>query len=93
MSYYSHVIVFANSLTFSFSFHGLGQLFIVDRLNMETYTEFLGGCVLPYIAQHYDDGNVLLLHDNHPVHNSNFVKEWITANIGIVEDFVIPHPR
>jgi hypothetical protein len=93
VSYYSHVIVFANSLTFSFSFHGLGQLFIVDRLNMETYAEFLGGCVLPYIAQHYDDGNVLLLHDNHPVHNSNFVKEWITANIGIVEDFVIPHPR
>jgi len=84
---------FTNSLVFSFSFHGIGQLFIVDRLTKETYAEFLEQCVLPYIAQHYEDGNVLLLHDNHPAHNSNFVREWITANIGNIEDFVIPHPR
>jgi hypothetical protein len=49
--------------------------------------------LLPYINQHFDDGNVLLLHDNHTAHTSNYVKEWITENIGTVEDFVVPHPR
>jgi hypothetical protein len=49
--------------------------------------------LLPYMNQYFDDGNVLLLHDNHTAHTSNYVKEWITENIGTVEDFVVPHPR
>ncbi len=63
-----------------------------DRLNKEVYTEFLDTKILPFCAQHYDDGNVLLLHDSHPVHTSQHVKQWIRENIGEVEDFVIPHP-
>jgi hypothetical protein len=70
----------------------LGELHILERTNAETYAEFLELKVLPYIEQHYDDGQVYLLHDNHPVHTSNFVRDWINTNIGAVEDFVIPHP-
>jgi hypothetical protein len=79
-------------LFLSFSFHGLGVLHISERTNKESYSEFLEEKVLPYIDQHYDDGHVYLLHDNHPVHNSNHVREWISNNIGAAEDFVIPHP-
>jgi hypothetical protein len=66
---------------------------VIETLNRETYAQFLENHVLPYIEQHYDDGNVLLLHDNHRAHTSNYVKEWIEENIGNVQDFVIPHPR
>ncbi len=68
-------------------------MFIVNgTLVKETYAEFLEERILPYIELHFDDGNVLLLHDGHPAHTSNYVKDWITENIGNVDDFVIPHP-
>jgi hypothetical protein len=79
-------------ISFSFSFHGLGDLHILERTNKEAYAAFLEEKVLPYIATHYDNGDVHLLHDNHPVHRSNHVKDWITSNIGAVADIVIPHP-
>ncbi len=61
---------FTNSCEFfSFSFHGLCPFFTVDTLNRESYEEFLEQRILPYIDQHFDDGNVLLLHDSHPVYN------------------------
>jgi hypothetical protein len=62
-------------------------------LTKESYAEFLQDGILPETGQHFDDGNVHLLHDNHPAHTSNYVKDWISANIGNVNDFVIPHPR
>jgi hypothetical protein len=71
----------------------MGSIFPVERLTKEPYTQFLETGLLPYIEQHFDDGNVLLLHDNHPVHNSNMVKEWVTENIELYENFVLPHPR
>jgi hypothetical protein len=71
----------------------LGEIYFHESLTKETYAEFLENRILPYIEEHFDDGNVLLLHDNHPSHTSNHVKEWINENIGPVEDFVIPHPR
>jgi hypothetical protein len=71
----------------------MGPLHIIERLCKESYSEFMETSLLPYIEKHYDDGNVLLLHDNHPTHNSNHVKERINDNIGPIEDFVLPHPR
>ncbi len=82
-----------SNFPFSFSFHGLGPPCIIETLNKETYANFLQEYLMPYIAQHFDDGNVMLLHDNHTAHKSNFVKDWINENIGAVEDFVVPHPR
>jgi transposase len=79
--------------TSSVFFHGMGPIFPVDRLTKESYTEFLDNSLIPYIETHFDDGNVLLLHDNHPVHNSNHVRDWVTQNIGQHEDFVLPHQR
>ncbi len=92
------IIVYCNWFTliiiYSFSFHGIGPIYRLDnRLNRESYGHFLETAILPEIESHFDDGNVHLFHDNHPVHNSNYVKEWITANIGPINDFVIPHPR
>lgn len=65
---------------------------VVDRLNKESYRDFLSMDLMPYIEQHYDDGNVLLLHDNHRAHHANLVTDWIRDNIGQTEDFFIPHP-
>ncbi len=48
---------------------------------------------MDYIEQHYDDANVRLLYDNHPVHNSNLIKELIGEIIGPVECFVIPRRK
>jgi hypothetical protein len=71
----------------------MDPLHIIENLNKESYSEFMKRSPLPYIEKHYDDSNILLLHDNHPTHNSNHVKKWIDDNIGPIEDFVLPHPR
>jgi hypothetical protein len=49
--------------------------------------------VVPYLHEKFDDGNFLILHDGHPVHRSNHVKQWINDNLVPTEDIVIPHPR
>jgi hypothetical protein len=71
----------------------MGPIYRLNRLTKEVYSDFLENSILPEIGRHFDDGNVHLLHDNHPVHTSNHVKDWINANIGDTRDFVIPHPR
>jgi hypothetical protein len=72
----------------------MGGLHILDEnLTAETYTEFMEQSLVPYINQHFDDGNFFILHDGHPVHTSNHVKRWIEDNFGPVDDKVIPHPR
>ena len=76
----------------SFSFHGLGPIRIVNTTNQYTYRDYLQEDLLPYIDQHYDDGYVFLLQDNHPAHRSNTVKEWIDSALGSHELFVLPHP-
>jgi hypothetical protein len=45
------------------------------------------------MSNNTDDGNVHLLYDNHPIHNSKLIKVLIEEIIDPVEDFVIPHPR
>ncbi|CAG2176707.1 unnamed protein product, partial [Oppiella nova] len=52
---------------------------------------FLEDSILHEIDRYLDDGNVHLLHDNHPVHKSNLVRDWINENIGPIEHFVLPH--
>jgi hypothetical protein len=54
--------------------------------------EYLENDLQPYIDDHYEDGNCLLLHDNHPAHKSSFVWEWIESYIDPEQDFVLPHP-
>ncbi len=71
----------------------MGPLHRVNRLTKESYADFLENSLLQYIERHFDDGNVLLLHDNHSVHKSNHVRDCITENIGEVQDFVLPYPR
>ncbi|CAG2179415.1 unnamed protein product, partial [Oppiella nova] len=56
------------------------------------WSHFLEDSILPQIDRHFDDGNVHLLHDNHPVHKSNLVRNWINENIGPIEHFPLPHP-
>ncbi|CAG2182044.1 unnamed protein product, partial [Oppiella nova] len=58
----------------------------------KSYSDFLEDSILPEIDRHFDDGNVHLLHDNHPVHKSNLVRDWINENIGPIEHLVLPHP-
>ncbi|CAG2171638.1 unnamed protein product [Oppiella nova] len=58
----------------------------------DSYSDFLEDSILHEIDRHFDDGNVHLLHDNHPVHKSNLVRDWINENIGPIEHFVLPHP-
>ena len=87
-----HIYIYFYILFNSFSFHGIGPIHRVNRLTKESYAEFLEDSILPEIDNHFDDGNVLLLHDNHPVHKSNHVREWINENIGDTNDFVVPHP-
>jgi hypothetical protein len=39
----------------SFSFHGIGPIARVDRLNKNTYCSYLESRLIPYIEKHYDD--------------------------------------
>ncbi|CAG2173659.1 unnamed protein product, partial [Oppiella nova] len=80
------------SVSFIASFHGIGPIYRLNRLTKESYSDYLESSILPEIDRHFDDGNVHLLHDNHPVHKSNLVRDWINENIGPIEDFVLPHP-
>jgi hypothetical protein len=65
---------------------------INGRFNQKVYCEYLSG-LTNYIEEHFDDGIVYFLHDNHLCHTSGEVKQWFRQNIGIYENLVIPHPR
>lgn len=61
-------------------------------MNKETYKEYLEENILLYINEKYEDGNFKILHDNHGAHNSHFVRDWITENLGDPNDILVGHP-
>ena len=75
-------------LYFSFIWHGIE---VYDRFNKDVYVEYLEE-VVKYMEDYFDDGNCLMLHDNHRSHTCDLTKEWVNNNIGNYDDFVLPHP-
>ncbi|CAG2112224.1 unnamed protein product [Medioppia subpectinata] len=84
-----HVVLMFHSF-----FYGIGPIRRVERLNQDSYADYLENALKPYIESHpaFEEGDVLLLHDNHPAHTSRQVIDWINTNFRNSRDFVFPHP-
>ena len=71
----------------------MGPLFRVHRLDQNIFVDFLEILKTEHIDRYFDDGNVFILMDNHPVHKSGTTLNWIDENIGDLETHVRKHPR
>ena len=79
-------------LIISFSWNGIGPIKTYDKLNKEIYISYLNEQVLPYINELFEQGDFKILHDNHPVHTANDVKDWFTTKFGENNNVLVDHP-
>lgn len=70
----------------SFSARGKLQIaFIPGRMNSEVYQEVLDACLVPFLDD-YDDGRLIFMQDNAPIHTSNSTRQWLaTRNIPLFQ--------